>query len=71
MAIFLVLVPAKPYLSVSEFWSYSVLQVSIVDEQIEDNLFCMLDEETDKEYVKKTFHNCWLSFLVLIGYIKT
>lgn len=30
------------------------LQVSIIDEQIEDNLFHMLDEETDSEYVKIT-----------------
>ncbi|MFQ6619426.1 hypothetical protein Gotur_000827 [Gossypium turneri] len=26
--------------------------VSVIDEQIEDNLFCMLDEETDSEYVR-------------------
>lgn len=32
------------------------LQVSIVDEQIEDDLFHMLDEETDSEYVKEKNH---------------
>lgn len=29
-----------------------MLQGSIIDEQIEDNLFRMLDEETDTEYVR-------------------
>lgn len=53
MAFFLVLVPAKRFLNVSHIWSYTILQVSIVDEQIEEYLFCMLDEETDKEYVQK------------------
>lgn len=38
------------------------LQVSVIDEQIEDNLFCMLDEETDSEYVEDTHLNINLMF---------
>lgn len=37
---------------------YFFPQVSIVDEQIEDELFHMLDEETDSEYVEETVYLC-------------
>lgn len=39
-------------LIISMFW-WDVLQDPIIDEQIEENLFHMLDEETDTEYVSR------------------
>lgn len=47
------------------FFFFFSLQVSIVDEQIEDDLFRMLDEETDSEYVEEIYHLCYLGFYLL------
>lgn len=55
MSLISVIQSTEPYSNESDLCTDTIfLQVSIIDEQIEDNLFHMLDEETDSEYVKIT-----------------
>lgn len=45
-----------------------LLQVALIDEKIEENLFAMLDEETDSEYVTFVILNMDILFVCVLGF---